>query len=119
MERLPRALYYHVFSAVPLVLMAELAASRGEDWYALGDGALHRLVKLSHASLNDPAIFDRIARVPQERPLNTRSGWLQLYLARFPTNLNAPHPVVADGHRWIGGNAQVLSAILTGGPMPR
>ncbi len=112
MERQSRALFYHAFAVMPLVVMAEVAASRGEDWYAFENGALHRLVAVTHAGLIGPETFDRLAGVAQERPVNTRAGWLQLYEARFPGRLVGPHPVVAEGHRWIGGNALLLKDAL-------
>ena len=112
MERQSRALFYHAFAVVPLVVMAEIAASRDEDWYGLETGALHRLVATTHAGLVAPETFDRLAGVTQERPVNTRAGWLQLYEARFPGRLPAPHPTVAAGHRWIGGDALLLRDAL-------
>ncbi len=112
MERQSRALFYHAFAVMPLVVMAEIAASRGENWYDFEGGALHRLVAATHAGLVAPDIFDRRAGVAQERPVNARAGWLQLYLARFPERLTAPHPITADGHRWIGGNALLLKSAL-------
>ncbi len=112
MARGQRALFYHVFAMTPLVVMAELAASRGEDWYAFRDGALHRLVGVSLAGLRSPEKFDALAGVRQERPINTRAGWLQLYQQRFPDKVTAPLPKVADGHRWLGGNVLILSAAL-------
>lgn len=107
-----RALHYHVFALVPLVMMAELAAARGEDWYALRGGALHRLVALTAAGLNQPDIFDALAHVPQERPPNARAGWLQLYRQRFPERPLPALPQVADGHRWLGGNVAMLMLAL-------
>ena len=68
MAREGRALYYHAFAVMPLVALAELGRSRGEDWYALGDGALHRLVAKTAEGLNDPTIFDKLAGVAQQRP---------------------------------------------------
>lgn len=112
MTRGQRALFYHVFAMTPLIVMAELAASRGEDWYAFGNGALHRLVSASLAGLQSPENFDRLAGVSQERPVNTRAGWLQLYQQRFPDRVAAPLPKVADAHRWLGGNVLILSAAL-------
>ena len=107
-----RALHYHVFALVPLVVMAELAAARSEDWYALQGGALHRLVALTAAGLNQPDIFDALAHVPQERPPNARAGWLQLYRQRFPERPLPALPQVADGHRWLGGNVAMLMLAL-------
>jgi poly(beta-D-mannuronate) lyase len=116
MQRERRALFYHVFALMPLVVMAEVAASRGEDWYAFEGGALHRLVATTHAGLVTPTLFDRLAGTSQERPSNTRAGWLQLYEARFPGRLPWPHPIVADGHRWIGGQALLLKEALAAQP---
>jgi poly(beta-D-mannuronate) lyase len=39
-----RALHYHAFAVMALVTLAELGGAKGEDWYALSNGALHRLV---------------------------------------------------------------------------
>ncbi len=112
MQRQGRALFYHAFSVMPLVVMAELASSRGEDWSSYDNDALHRLVAVTHKGLVMPETFDRLVGAAQERPMNTRAGWLQLYEARFPGRLSGPHPVVADGHRWIGGNALLLKVAL-------
>lgn len=112
LSRGQRALHYHVFALTPLVAMAELAASRGEDWYAIGNGALHRLADASLAGLQSPEKFDRLSGVAQERPINARAGWLQLYQQRFPDRVSGPLPKVADNHRWLGGNVMVLSIAL-------
>ena len=111
-ERQSRALFYHAFALMPLVVAAELGASRGEDWYAFGDGALHRLARTTHIGLVRPETFDRLVGAAQERPVNPRAGWLQLYTARFPERLSLPHPIVAEGHRWIGGSALTLKDAL-------
>ena len=107
-----RALHYHVFALVPLVIMAELAAARDEDWYAFANGALHRLTHVTAAALEQPETFDRLAGVPQERPPNARAGWLQVYRKRFPQRVVPDLPSVAEGHRWLGGNVMVLLSAL-------
>ena len=112
LAREKRALHYHTFAVTPLVAMAELAASRAEDWYALGNGALHRLVAVSVEGLRTPEIFDRLSGHAQERPPGTGSGWLTLYAARFPDRLKGPLPIVTPRHRWLGGDVDVLSAAL-------
>ncbi|HPG89893.1 MAG TPA: alginate lyase family protein, partial [Hyphomicrobium sp.] len=111
MAREGRALHYHAFALMPLVTLAELGASRGEDWYALADGALHRLVAKTTDGLNDPGIFDQLAGVAQQRPVNPGSGWVALYDARFPGKL-AKRPEQAYKHRWLGGDVYVLSKVL-------
>lgn len=114
MERGPRALYYHVFSAMPVVVLAELGAAKGEDWYALGGGAVHRLVTTTLAGLKDPSAFQTATGVEQEDDPNTRAGWLQLYAARFPARVppEKDWPEVKPGHRWIGGDAMALAVAL-------
>lgn len=116
MARGQRALHYHVFAVMPLVTLARLGAAKGEDFYALGDGALDRLVALTAKGLADPAVFDKSAGVAQERPVKPGAGWLQLYgqargdrLAAIPgvSSLSIP-----PGHRWLGGNVEVLSGAL-------
>lgn len=113
MERAERGLFYHVFAMTPLVVMAEMAAARGEDWYRLRDGALHRLVGLCIKGLEDPGIFEKIAGRPQEQPVNARAGWLSLYKARFPDRVGSARlPEVPDKHRWLGGDVRkVIEAV--------
>lgn len=113
MARKARALHYHVFAVEPLVVMAELAAARGEDWYAPNDGALHRLVKTAAQGLADPALFDKVAGVAQQRPVKTGYGWAHLYrdhfFDRMPEKIEQP-----DGHRYLGGDVDVLMKAAAG-----
>ena len=111
MAREGRALYYHAFAVMPLVALAELGASRGEDWYALNDGALHRLVAKTTEGLNDPAIFDTLAGVAQQRPVKPGAGWVSLYDARFMGRLKF-RPEQPNKHRWLGGQVDVLGKVL-------
>ncbi|MEQ1714237.1 MAG: alginate lyase family protein, partial [Hyphomicrobium sp.] len=112
LQRGKRALHYHAFSVTALVTLAELGAARGEDWTAAGDGALHRLVRATVSGLADPAVFDRLAGVTQERPVNPGSGWLALYAARHPGRLPDTHPAIPARHRWLGGDVRVLADVL-------
>lgn len=112
LQRGKRALHYHAFSVTALVALAELGAARGEDWYAAGDGALHRLVRVTAGGLGDPAVFDRHARIVQERPVNPGSGCLTLYAARHPGRLPEALPAIPEKHRWLGGDVRVLADIL-------
>ena len=113
MERGARALHYHVFATMPLVLMAELARARGEDWYAAGNGALHRLVGVTLEGLQRPEKFDELAKITQERPVNVGAGWLQLYSLRFPERVTGRLPNVAPKHRYIGGDVLLLAQAVT------
>jgi poly(beta-D-mannuronate) lyase len=111
MARQGRALHYHVFAAEPLVIMAEIAATRGEDWYALKDGALHRLVKKTAEGIADPTIFDKLAGVAQQRPIKPGYGWALLYRSRFFDR--TPNAIEqASGHRYLGGQTDVLMRAL-------
>ena len=113
MAREGRALYYHVFALEPLVVLAEMAAARGEDWYTLNDGALHRLVAKTVQGLTEPAIFDTLAGVKQQRPVKSGYGWAWLYRDRFFDRMRdaIDQPI---GHRWLGGNVDVLKKVLNG-----
>jgi len=115
MAREGRALHYHVFALEPLVVMAEIAAQRGEDWYALRDGALHRLVAKTAQGLADPAIFDKLAGVAQQRPVKPGYGWAIAYRARFPDRMREAI-AQPDGHRYIGGDLTVLERALSSPP---
>lgn len=111
MARKGRALHYHVFAAEPLVVMAEIAAARGEDWYALKDGALHRLVKTTADGLADPKRFDVLAGETQQTPVKPGYGWAQLYRAHFFDRM--PDAIEqAAGHRYLGGDTGVLLRAL-------
>jgi poly(beta-D-mannuronate) lyase len=107
MARGKRALHYHAFALMPLVTLAELAVSKSEDFYALGDGALHRLVATTVAGLNDASVFDKRAGVAQERPVKPSAGWIALYRARFPERVKVAPPQPSS-HRWLGGDVGVL-----------
>lgn len=108
-----RALYYHAFSLTPLVVLAELAHARGEDWYKLKDGALHRLVDVTRRGLQSPEVFEKLAGVAQERPPKPGFGWLAIYRARFKDKVAAADwPEVPDQHRWLGGDVKLLMRVL-------
>ena len=110
LARQGRALHYHAFALEPLVLLAEIAATRGEDWYALNDGALHRLVAKTAEGLRDPAVFDKLAGIAQQRPVKSGYGWASLYrerhFGRMPDKIEQP-----IGHRWLGGDVDVLMRV--------
>jgi poly(beta-D-mannuronate) lyase len=112
LERGSRALHYHAFAVTPLVVMAELAARRGENWYDTEGGALHRLVAFTVRGLEDPAIVDARAGTVQERPPGTGAGWLTLYSARFSRLSDDRLPEVTPRHRWLGGDVEQLPETL-------
>jgi poly(beta-D-mannuronate) lyase len=112
LQRGKRALYYHAFSLTPLVVMTELARTRGEDWYAIKDGALHRLVDVTRKGVQDPGIFDKLAGTAQERPAKPGFGWLAVYKAQFKDKVEADWPQVPEQHRWLGGDVRLLMQAL-------
>ncbi len=114
LKRGKRALHYHAFSLMPLVTLAELASAKGEDWYKLKSGSLHRLVHATVRSLVDPTEIERRAGVTQERPLRSRAGWVQLYQSRFPERqFPKGLPASKSHHRWLGGNVKALRRALS------
>ena len=113
LARGPRAVHYHAFSAMPLVILAELGAARGEDWYGLDAGALHRLVAVTVAGLREPAIFERLSGVAQQPSAGSGgTGWLPLYARRFPERAAADAVPMPTSHRWTGGDVLALAAVL-------
>ena len=119
LERGQRALHYHAFSVMPLVVLAELAAARGEDFYALEKGALHRLVEVTLRGLDDPATFERLAGVGQvTSPSTPGAGWLQLYRARFPARTGAPMIAMRPSDRRLGGDIEALMRHLAARQQP-
>lgn len=83
MRRGIRALHYHNFAAMPLVMIAEMARKRGQDWFALREGRLDRLAARVVAGLRDPASFEHAAGAgPQVIPAPADLCWISLYRAR-------------------------------------
>ena len=111
LARKGRALHYHTFSLMPLVTLATLARTKGEDFYTLGDNALDRLADLTARGLTDPAIFTSLAGEPQSEPNRPGIGWSQLYALHKPDSpaakIGMPHT-----HRWLGGDVQLLVRAL-------
>lgn len=82
MARGQRALHYHDYALTPLVMMAELARLRGQDWYARRDHAIDRLARRVIEGSKDPAWFNQQTGVAQ-LPLQA-SGWVEFYRLRSP-----------------------------------
>jgi poly(beta-D-mannuronate) lyase len=109
LERGERALHYHAFAAMPLIVLAELAALRGEDFYASGDGALHRLAGLTLKGFADPQIFERLSGTRQVLVASSPgAGWLPLYAQRFPDRVKDAGVSMRMGDRRLGGDVSLL-----------
>ena len=115
LERKGRALHYHAFAVTPLVVLAELARTKGEDWYTFSDGALHRLAALTIAGLADTKLFEELAKSEQDDATRPGAGWYQLYNARFPERVKHRLADIPEGHRWLGGSVTVLVEALEKG----
>lgn len=87
MARAGRALHYHLYALAPLVMIAEMAEANGLDLYSYNNGAIHRLVRLCIAGLEDPSLFARATGAAQEDADVTSGiyiGWAVPYVRRFP-----------------------------------
>jgi poly(beta-D-mannuronate) lyase len=90
LARQARAFNYHVFSAAPLIMIAETTKQNGLNLYSYNNGALHRLVKLIVSELgNKQSLLTFLTRKRQD----TKSvitpyslAWLEVYHARFPSS---------------------------------
>nr|WP_256515576.1 alginate lyase family protein [Alsobacter ponti] len=111
MARKVRALHYNAYALAPLVLMAELAALRGEDWYARHGGAIHRLAAAVRGGVHDPAGFARKAGVPTvEAPTGGVFAWRAFYAARFPARW--PDPLEGTlNYPWYGGDCGLAAEV--------
>jgi len=112
LERRSRALHYHAFALMPLMTLAELARLKGENWEALGNGALGRLADTTIKGAANPELFRTLAGADQEQPPSLGAGWLPLYLERHPEAAAPADIETPSGHRWLGGNVLLLAKAL-------
>ncbi|WP_370678778.1 alginate lyase family protein [Comamonas sp. GB3 AK4-5] len=109
MTRGRRALHYHDYALAPLVLMAELARLRGEDWYGDNHHAIDRLARRVAEGWSDASWFAEQAGVPQEVGKPGRSsGWVEFY------RLRTPEPAIFEGmHAYAPFHDPTLGGDLT------
>ncbi|MSP02025.1 MAG: poly(beta-D-mannuronate) lyase [Acetobacteraceae bacterium] len=104
LARRQKALEYHTYALAPLVMSAELAALRGEDWYKGEGEAIHRLAARILAGLSDPRAFAELAGEPSVIvPRGGLLGWLAFYRLRFPDRVEGA-PTGPFRYPWLGGN---------------
>jgi poly(beta-D-mannuronate) lyase len=85
MKRGIRALHYHNFSAMPLVMIAEMARKLNQDWFALREARLDKLMARVASGLRDAAWFDKESGAsPQIIPPSRDRVWVLLYRAHAP-----------------------------------
>lgn len=111
MARASRALHYHNYAMVPLVMMAEEARLLDEDWYSRGDHKLERLAQRIVSGLAHPDWFAERTGQRQEIPQGNQLSWMLLYRQASPT----PHQFEAwipQGHMndsRLGGRLDILA----------
>ncbi|MFG1275723.1 alginate lyase family protein [Xanthobacter flavus] len=108
MVRRRMALGYHAFALAPLVMMAEIAAREGEDWYGRRDGAIHRLVARLAAGMANPAWFDERSGATNIVPEGPILAWRAFYDRRFPGRFAFP-PSGPCRYTFLGGDLDVLA----------
>jgi poly(beta-D-mannuronate) lyase len=118
LARKGRAQSYHVFSLMPLVMLAQIGAVNGIDLYAATEGAIDRLARLVIDGLDDPSRFAALAGIEQEKA-GTLSGWqlawAELYYAR------RRDPALVDwlaryrplAHDWLGGDVTLAFGVAS------
>ncbi len=112
LARRQKALDYQNFALAPLVMLAELAALRGEDWYGRGDGAIHRLAARTLAGIRDPKEFAALAgESAMDVPKGGVLGWLAFYRARFPDRVPATAPRGPFRYPWLGGDLSLMAKV--------
>jgi poly(beta-D-mannuronate) lyase len=116
LARKSKALHYHNFAVAPLILVAETLAKNGHDPFAWGDGALHRLVKLTVAGLEDPSYFEQLAHAKPDLAGDLNGfdlAWMEPYYARFRDTslekwIRRFRPLK---NRWLGGDMTLLFGV--------
>jgi poly(beta-D-mannuronate) lyase len=109
--RASMALHYHAFSLTPLLMLAELGARRGEDWYAMRQGAIHRLAAFTYEGVANPGRAAKLAGAEQKPMGKFQLGWLPFYEKRFPGRLSKAKEHLASDI-WLtmaGGNMTALA----------
>jgi poly(beta-D-mannuronate) lyase len=111
LARRQQALDYTNYALAPLVMAAELAALRGEDWYGDENGAIHRLAARVLAGLHDPKAFAALAgEASVDVPRGGLLGWLAFYRTRFPDRVdNAPNGPFR--YPWLGGDLTLTAKV--------
>lgn len=109
MARGQRALHYHDYALAPLVMMAELARLRGQDWYASRNHAIDRLARRVIEGSKDPAWFNQHTGVAQ-LPLQA-SGWVEFYRLRSPDSglFDAAHARGPFHSQRLGGDFTLMA----------
>jgi poly(beta-D-mannuronate) lyase len=110
LARRQQALDYTNYALAPLVMIAELAELRGENWYGHENGAIHRLAARVLAGLRDPKAFAALAHETSvDVPRGGLLGWLAFYRLRFPDKVDGAPPGPFR-YNWLGGDMTLTAA---------
>jgi poly(beta-D-mannuronate) lyase len=112
-ERGQKAYLYHMFSAMPLFMLANAAEKNGIDLYSENDNGLARLAALCLKNLDDQSYFDELTGKKQDMSrVATPSdlGWLEVYARRYrdPRATAALARFRPVKHSRMGGNITLL-----------
>jgi poly(beta-D-mannuronate) lyase len=108
--RREKSLEYTNYALAPLVMSAELAELRGEDWYGHENGAIHRLAARVLAGIRDPKAFAAMAGEPSvDVPKGGLLGWLAFYRVRFPDRVDGGAPNGPFHYPWLGGDVGLIA----------
>ena len=116
LARRSRAYTYHLFSAIPLFALAEIAEKNGVDLFSFNNEALLRLAQLNLKNIGHPDDFAQLTGETQEQPKrgdNADFGWIELYNIRYPNDplaqvaLNILRPLKSSR---MGGDITLLYA---------
>jgi poly(beta-D-mannuronate) lyase len=109
-----RAFHYHNYALDPLVLMAEMARRRGEDWYGYRNHRIDLLADRVAAGYADPSWFARSASTPQApqdaKPIG-ETGWVEFYRLRavHPERFEALHAAGPYDDPRAGGDLTLMA----------
>lgn len=113
MRRAGKALTYHNYSLAPLVMMAELARTQQEDWYALKQHRLDLLMLSVLNGLENPRAFELSTGHPQEIPRGSILAWM-LFAQKQRPQLAPQMQKYLHEKIWrnpqLGGNLNLLAA---------
>ena len=99
LDRDDRALHYHCFACMPLMMMAairEKLEPKSVSWWA---PKITALAELSINGLNSP---EKFMDIDQESDVEPGAGWYQLYRNKYPDSPET-EVEIKDNHRWLGG----------------
>jgi poly(beta-D-mannuronate) lyase len=111
LARRQHALDYTNYALAPLIMAAELAALRGENWYDHDNGAIHLLAARVLSGLRDPKAFAALAgETSVDVPRGGVLGWLAFYRIRFPDRAEGA-PAGPFRYSWLGGDLTLTAKV--------